>query len=786
MSESFDIAIRGAEAVRFQPGPGATTYLEHGTSLDPHWSSSDVEGLPRRRVPKTIFESIVSTTTWRLVEGEAPERTDLDPMVGHLADERLVQVREVEPSGTRWPQYPPVVEGHWRSSKHESLLPTVSAELPKLAPEGWRELSIDCRATVRRMEIEARVTLPDGERRWWAPPPLVGQWLHRLRMREYNTATGVWSTASFHFTADGDARHRFDIEAKQEWVTPITFRDELENFADELRLLPRPTEAIFPWLYEAAAKVQRFGLAWTLSGRNLPSKRKEPIALIAPIFDGVDADGRPVAYRPVIDSVESVAILDYLRDAPRAITSRSFSVDELGDDDEPVVPRGYHTDGVWVWHGSVPYYLQHHDIPPTLALVDHIRQRRYTLPDQVPSLAMARAADLAMGRYDNEQRGRHAIDEALVTLREAMREFLISPRFVAIDEHTDEAWCMVRDDEWFVVYRAEGRERRLLVRFADPRDAAAYLIGQLQVNKGTLRYDLDEELPHWLSPHQTRSEEDPPLSDYAEVAVTLTHDLEIDRYGTPDGNTAYAADTPFEQRDLPPEHAEREYHRYVLPGSWRVATAVSPSGGRLYVLPEAFAAYLVMGEIEEMINPGLPPVTDALIAEAARTPDGWVPCVDPDLNPRFFPEGPPDVAVLGHYRVGPDGHLTGEQHLNVGYRPSPRRRGYPEPLSDFEAVLGYFAARWLSWLDLARAALDTQLLVQVDESGQPQVITNTTGVEPYLPCYSTPRYVPAGTRTTVATGRELLPVLAEATLVINLGGQPCAELPATSLDRVID
>jgi len=782
VSEPFDIAIRGAEAFRFEHAPEATAYVAPEATADESWPPFDLDGRSVRRIPLSEFESVVSIRTWRVPADGAPERIDVDPFEGRLAaGERLVQVREEAPPPGLWPPYPVVPAGDSWPPDHESLLDTVEEELPKLAPEGWRVLAVECRATARRVELEAGVTFDDGVARAWSPPPLVGQWLHRLRMRDYRSTLGVWYTARLEFTRDEPVRRHFDIEGKPAWVAPLSFREELDHYADELRLLPRRPEAILPWLYEAAAKAQQHAMAGVLARPDRVDPEDEPAALIAPVFDDVDANGRPVAYRPMVGARERHAILKYLDGAPLALSGRGLAVDRLSDDDEPVIPLGYRTDGRWVWHTSVPYYLRKYHVSPALPLVDHIRRRRYRLPERVPSIALGRAADLAMGRYDNGSRAERALGRALEPLFDVLRTCQTSPRHYRLDGHQDQSWCLVREGDWYLVYWAEGKEKQRLVRFADVREAVACFAGHVQLEQGALRYDVDEELPWWQVPFTVVSEVDPPLSEYGEVALTVAVDLEVDRYGTPDGNTGYVADTPFEQRGLPAEHAGREYHRYRLRGPWKLVTAVSPAGGRLYVLPRPFADYLASGDVEEVTpdHPGLPPVTDALRAEARRNPGGWVWCADPDVDPRFI-QGVPDFALLGAYRVGPSGELTGETHLNPSYRPSPRRRGYPEPQSDFEAVLGFVAAGWLPQDRVLQAALEGLFLVEADPQGSFRLGQTPAGAR-FLAVYTSPGYVPAGANTVQVPGRALLPVLAGTTLVINPGGRMGIELPGDDL-----
>jgi hypothetical protein len=357
----------------------------------------------------------------------------------------------------------------------------------------------------------------------------------------------------------------------------------------------------------------------------------------------------------------------------------------------------------------------------------------------------------------------------------------ISPRFYSVLAEREGAWCLVRDGDRYRVQWS--LDRRSAVLFGDVRQAAAYLAGQLSANATSLEYQLGEEIPAWQSPLVVLSD-DPPVESFAGISTVMVENIEVDRYGEPDGNLVFAADTPFEQRGLPAEYAQRPYHRYRISGEpWRVVTVVSAAGGRGYVLPSAIGEYLRSGHVEEITpaqaHPGLPPVTDAMRAAAARNPGGWLYCADPDVDPRFI-EGMPLPVLLGGYKVGPDGQLTGETYLNEEYRPSPRQRGYPEPQTEFELVLGYVAAGWLPSDRLLPVALNAPFLLETDANRGLSIGVDNNGRR-FLTVYSSPRYAPPGVLQT--TGRDLAPALAGLTLIVNPGANFGIELPGDDLLR---
>jgi hypothetical protein len=97
-------------------------------------------------------------------------------------------------------------------------------------------------------------------------------------------------------------------------------------------------------------------------------------------FDGNGKDG-PYHQRPPLSPGERDQILAYLTSAPIVLAARGFDPDPLNPDGRSDVPVTYHTDGVWVWPGVVPYVLRKHDVPPESALLAHIRGNRYQVPE---------------------------------------------------------------------------------------------------------------------------------------------------------------------------------------------------------------------------------------------------------------------------------------------------------------------------------------------------------------------------------------------------------------------
>jgi hypothetical protein len=152
--------------------------------------------------------------------------------------------------------------------------------------------------------------------------------------------------------------------------------------------------------------------------------------------------------------------------------------------------------------------------------------------------------------------------------------------------------------------------------FAVAEQAAAFLLGALLMG-------ADRRPPPAAASPVTKPDLRRPARRYdgpiaplpGEPPVTLFRNLrelelvagtEVDRFGDPGGNLAYAAGTHYSQRSLPQEWTDRPYHVYRLQQPLRVliGTAVpwfdQPGGGTGYFLPVSVAALLADGALVEV------------------------------------------------------------------------------------------------------------------------------------------------------------------------------------------
>ncbi|HET8643401.1 MAG TPA: glycohydrolase toxin TNT-related protein [Pseudonocardiaceae bacterium] len=100
---------------------------------------------------------------------------------------------------------------------------------------------------------------------------------------------------------------------------------------------------------------------------------------------------------------------------------------------------------------------------------------------------------------------------------------------------------------------------------------------------------------------------EPPLTLYRDKRmVMLPAGTEIDRYGDPDGNVAYAARTQFQHRSLPADWGDNTYHLYRLQRPMEALTGIAvpwfeqPGGGTAFVLPSSINELLTDGTLVEV------------------------------------------------------------------------------------------------------------------------------------------------------------------------------------------
>jgi hypothetical protein len=198
-------------------------------------------------------------------------------------------------------------------------------------------------------------------------------------------------------------------------------------------------------------------------------------------------DGVALTYRTPVIEHEKQLLLDYLRNAPVVLSSRGFGPDAVDPEHPQTVPMVFRTDGRWVWSGSVPHYLEHHDIAPDTSLLAHIRANRYRVPERLPSPVRARALAVATGAPEEEPGLKEEFEQAASAVLGVAAHLNLAPSAYSLGDAVDGALCLVREGDRYAVFWLHDTERRFYAEFDSPGDAATYLIGFFYAYAGSLQ-----------------------------------------------------------------------------------------------------------------------------------------------------------------------------------------------------------------------------------------------------------------------------------------------------------
>ncbi|MGZ3142254.1 glycohydrolase toxin TNT-related protein [Lentzea chajnantorensis] len=255
-------------------------------------------------------------------------------------------------------------------TEQDALVKQIGLTLMRAAPEDWRRVVAEYRATGRYFELAAELHVADGTSRPWAPPQEVAQLFARLRAGMHREGRGSWSNARYQL--DHPSSYNLDFDrAEPKWQTP----PPPQAYVDEMRFFPRADENVPDWLRRRL---------------NPPT----PVFRSVRVFDGAGPNGRPSVNRPPVPEPEVAPLLAYLSNAPVAVAGRGFDADLLAADSPPVVPAGFQTDGVWIWPAGVSYYLRKYGVPPEPELVERARGRGFALPEVSEETRLAAAANI--------------------------------------------------------------------------------------------------------------------------------------------------------------------------------------------------------------------------------------------------------------------------------------------------------------------------------------------------------------------------------------------------------
>ncbi|MGI5504552.1 glycohydrolase toxin TNT-related protein [Lentzea sp. CA-135723] len=255
-------------------------------------------------------------------------------------------------------------------TEQDALVKQIGLTLMRAAPEDWRSVIAQYRATGRYFELEAELKLQDGSKRSWQAPQEAASLFARLRAGMHREGRGSWTNARYQL--DHPSSYNLDFDrAEPSWQTP----PPQQAYVDEMRFFPRAEENIPDWLRRRL---------------NPPT----PVFRTVRVFDGAGPNGRPSVNRPPVPEPEVAPLLAYLSNAPVAVAGRGFDNDVLHPDAPPVVPSGFQTDGAWIWPAGVSYYLRKYGVPPEPELVERARAAGFTLPEVSEESRLAAAANL--------------------------------------------------------------------------------------------------------------------------------------------------------------------------------------------------------------------------------------------------------------------------------------------------------------------------------------------------------------------------------------------------------
>ncbi|WP_455356475.1 type VII secretion system-associated protein [Streptomyces sp. SYSU K217416] len=145
-----------------------------------------------------------------------------------------------------------------------------------------------------------------------------------------------------------------------------------------------------------------------------------------------------------------------------------------------------------------------------------------------------------------------------------------------------------------------------------------------------------------------------------------------------------------------------------------------------------------------------PPVPEEIMEAARLAPDHWLGMVDP----AWSGEGePPNWAVLGQWRSGPDGEIE-EWRPNEEYRPSPQALNWPAPTDPVDEAVQLAATGYGQGEAVPRTLAGAEVAVLLDPGGVPLSATSPDGAA-VVPVFTSPAYLHAAGRF----GYELAPVI---------------------------
>ncbi|MFJ8965102.1 type VII secretion system-associated protein [Lentzea sp. NPDC102401] len=406
--------------------------------------------------------------------------------------ERLAQMRfNLYPSLDVTDAAPPylVIPGSdQKPAQADALVDEITALLTRHCPGGWQTIVVECHALGPWQELTASFRGADGHERHWFAPVMAGQWFQRLRAANYAYPFGAWTTAHYEVTRGERPKLKFSTRAEPRWAVyfdrgPMDLADQL--LRTELLRFPRMPQATPEWMAAALSTLTLAGPPKSVFAES-PARGNRETHLVR-VFDGMDEAEKPVLFRSPVVPGEKKALLDYLTNATVVLASRGLVRDWMDPERAREVPMAFHTDGRWVWPSTVAYYLEKYDVAPDQSFLAHIRERGYQLPRRLTSPVRARALAVATDAPELEP----ALAAEFETAAQAVHgiaEFLaLDKRSYSLGTAVENALCLVREEDTYVVFWLYDGDRRFYAEFDSPGDAATYLIGFMYSYTDALR-----------------------------------------------------------------------------------------------------------------------------------------------------------------------------------------------------------------------------------------------------------------------------------------------------------
>ncbi|MDX3657185.1 hypothetical protein PV646_07690 [Streptomyces sp. ID05-26A] len=365
----------------------------------------------------------------------------------------------------------------------DSIVDAITAELSAAAAEGWQRIHVECEATAGWQSLTTTLSTADGEEHYWLPPASVSQWFHRLRAAGHSFPSGTWFTARYTLEPGQLPTLAFDTETEPAWQPYFEDRADfaVQALRHEATFFPRFPTHVPDWLAAASA------MNAVINPEPEEMPRASPELLLVRAVDGMSEQGVAICHRTPVTAGEKQLLLDYLTRAPVVLASRGFAPDAVDPAHPDSVPMVFRTDGRFVWSGSVPHYLEHHDIAPDVAFLGHVRAQQYRTPTQLPSAVRARALAVATGAPDVEPGLTEEFEQAASAVLATAAHLNLDPASYSLGTVVDGALCLVREGDRYVVFWLYDEDRRFYAAFDSPGDAATYLIGFFYSYAGSLQ-----------------------------------------------------------------------------------------------------------------------------------------------------------------------------------------------------------------------------------------------------------------------------------------------------------